>query len=218
MPGLGRLPAPDPRDRAYSMLTLIAETPPTPRRFRYWNASGWWGDQGWEPQCVGYAWTHWLEDGPVTHPGPVPLVSPAWLYGSAQKVDEWEGEGYAGTSVRAGAKVLHDLGYIDAYLWAFDVDTVVEALLTIGPVVVGTDWYESMFRPEKGQLYIDGRVVGGHAYVLNGVNTDSRRIRVKNSWGRGWGVRGHAWVTIDDMGRLIEDAGEACLAIETGGN
>ena len=211
--GLGRRPAPDERDHAYPMALAVPRT--TTRTRRYWNASGWWGDQGRKPQCVGYAWTHWLEDGPVTHDAPVPIVDPGWLYREAQLVDEWPGEDYDGTSVRAGAKVLQAKGLVGNYLWAESLRDVELALLESGPVVVGTAWYESMFEPDRsGRISIGGGVVGGHAYLLDGVNSARRSIRLKNSWGRTWGRRGFATLSFDDLARLLAEDGEACLATE----
>jgi len=139
------------------------------------------------------------------------------VYRDAQVVDEWPGENYNGTSVRAGAKVLADRGHIGEYRWAWDLETVVRALLDVGPVVVGTNWYSGMFEPNQGIIDISGTVAGGHAYLLNGVNRNKGMIRLKNSWGRDWGSRGHAYISFEDMDRLIKEDGEACLALEIGG-
>ncbi len=112
-------------------------------------------------------------------------MSPAWVYDEAKKVDEWHGEVYPGTNVRAGAKILMREGYISSYHWAWDADTVARAILETGPVVVGTDWFMHMFYPdERGRIEIGGRVAGGHAYTLDGVNTETGWMRLKNSWGR----------------------------------
>ena len=45
--------------------------------------------------------------------------------------------------------------------------------------------------------------MGGHAYVINGVNTIKKQFRLKNSWGRKWGQGGHAFISFDDMKKLI---------------
>lgn len=92
---------------------------------------------------------------------------------------------------------------------------MVKALLEVGPVVVGTWWYSGMMNPDKdGLVYPIGNKLGGHAYVLNGVNTNKGLVRIKNSWSRKWGRRGYAWLSIDDLDLLIKDDGEACLATE----
>jgi hypothetical protein len=212
--GLGRRQAPDENDLRYLMSARVPEV--VTRDSRYWSTRGWWGDQDGEPKCVAFAWDHWLEDGPMTHVrAPAPIVDPHFLYAEAQKIDEWPGEGYDGTSVRAGAKVLQRLGYIHRYEWAFDVETVVRALLEVGPVVVGTNWYDSMFEPSAdGLVSVRGRVVGGHAYKLDGANRRTAIVRAKNSWGRGWGRRGFFALTFEDLDRLIREDGEACLAVE----
>lgn len=210
--GLGRRFAIDVRDLDHRVRQVSA---PLPKAYRYWNANGWWGDQGSTPQCVAYAWTHWLEDGPITQPGTTPVVVPGQLYAAAQKVDEWEGEAYDGTSVRAGAKVLQSLGLIAEYQWAYTLDEVARTVLEEGPMVVGTNWYDSMFEPdEAGFLEADGRLAGGHAWVIDGVNTRAAYFRMKNSWGRGWGTRGFALVSFETFDRLLHEDGEACIAKE----
>lgn len=213
MTAFGRLPAADERDHAYAMMTAVAARRAPTRTYRYWG-SGWVGDQFDKPHCVGFSWVHWLEDGPVTQPGTAPVVPPATLYAEAQVIDEWPGTDYEGTSVRAGAKVLQARGFIESYLWAYDVPTIAKAILSVGPVVVGTNWYDGMMDPDTGRVRVSGVPVGGHAYLLNGVNVTKGTFRIKNSWGSEWGIGGTATIDFESMQRLIDEDGEACLAIE----
>lgn len=211
---LGRVYINDERDKKYlieNKLTL----PKTILTTKYWDSDVWWGNQGNTPQCVGYAWSHWIEDGPVTHDGTPPSINPTLIYSEAQKMDEWYGENYDGTSVRGGAKYLKSTNKISSYLWTYDLNVLIDTVLTKGPVVVGTNWYTSMFRPDKnGLIRATGRVAGGHAYVINGVDKNKKLFRIKNSWGREWGKSGYAFISFSDMGRLIKQNGEVCLAIE----
>ena len=219
LPGLGRLPAPDPRDATYPLRTALVSAPtPVPRRWR-WYASMWWGNQLQTSQCVGYAWAHWLEDGPVAQPGIPPIVAPADLYREAQLVDEWAGEDYDGTSVRAGAKVLKAMGFIQEYRWATSLQDMIDAVKYVGPVVVGTNWYSNMFDyqlvyPILSTIDVSGSLAGGHAWVLNGVDDDRGVFRGKNSWGCVWGWGGSFLIDMEDVERLLNEDGEACIGLE----
>lgn len=210
--GLGRLPAKDPQDAKFLMRAMLPEEPIRRSRY-YW--SGWFGDQGNGSSCVGFSWTHWLTAGPVTQ------VSRSWdpfarnMYLEAQKVDEWEGEDYEGTSVRAGAKVLQAKGFISEYRWAWTGDEVIRAVLDVGPVVVGTNWHLDMFFPDvNGFIKVGGPVEGGHAYLIDGANWDRKVVRIKNSWGRGWGRMGRGYMSFADLNMLMAAEGEAVLATE----
>lgn len=213
---LGRVEKRDERDLNYLISDKLPITQSTPKiTSKYWQDDLWWGNQGSTPQCVGYAWAHWIDDGPVTHGGPYPSINPSVIYTEAQKLDEWVGENYDGTSVRGGAKYLKAAGKIRSYLWAFNVTTLVNTVLSIGPVVVGTNWYTGMFYPDRnGLIRVSGRLAGGHAYQINGVDTITQRFRIKNSWGQSWGQQGHAFISFTDMARLIKEGGEICLAVE----
>jgi hypothetical protein len=150
----------------------------------------------------------------MTHPQAGPAEAPTALYKAAQQVDEWPGEDYDGTSVRAGAKVLRGLGFVSEYRWATTVEEVALALVSTGPVVLGTRWDEPMFEPDAaGFVHPDGKGVGGHAYLAIGVNRTLGRVRCLNSWGD-WGQGGRFWLSFSDLEELLADQGEACLAIE----
>lgn len=222
---LGRTFEEDPRDADYPISEVVPRVPDGSGEGKTWNYHwplGWWGDQGRTPHCVAYAWLHWAEDGPRTRrpypAGSGPAADPANVYGRAQRRDRWPGESYDGTSVRAGAKVLEALGMIDEYRWAESPRDVRRALLTTGPLVCGTWWWTGMMNADDdGFVSRTGGKVGGHAFKVDGINLDRGFVRAKNSWGRGWGDRGYFRVRLDDFWRLLEDEGEACLAIPEGG-
>lgn len=212
--GLGRLPASDPQDTNYLMAALPTMEV-TDRKWRYWVDGYWFGDQGSTSECVEYSWHHWVQCAPIKPRGSGPYWPLGSVYDEAQTLDEWEGEDYDGTSVRAGAKVLQKLGYIESYHWAWDIDTLVNALLTTGPVVVGTLWTNGMFNPDyRGIVRPTGGMAGGHAYCATGVNINTEMIRFKNSWSKSWGRTGRFWMSFDDFAKLLDEDGEACLAVE----
>lgn len=215
--GLGRLHNVDERDRQYPAKMLLADSLPD-RKFRYWWDHGIWLDQGNTPQCTAYSALHFLEDGSVTQfplkPGAPPISNPVHIYNEAQKRDGFPLP-HDGSTIRAVMKVLTIKRLVTAYYWAWDLETLVDTVLHHSPVIVGTNWYRGMFYPDKdGIIKVAGANAGGHAYVINGVNVEKRLLRIKNSWGRDWGAKGRAWISFDDMARLIGENAEVAIATE----
>jgi hypothetical protein len=71
------------------------------------DPDAWWDfyDQGSEGACVGFGISRLASQlNRKAYDG-------FWLYHEAQKVDEWPGESYDGTSVRAGLDVLRKVGH-----------------------------------------------------------------------------------------------------------
>jgi hypothetical protein len=142
-------------------------------------------------------------------------VDPVGVYDLAQHVDEFPGENYEGTTVRAGAKVLRAIGAIGAYEWAWDAKVLARHVLTVGPVVVGTDWHMGMHVPgTRGLVELDGEYLGGHAWLVDGWDGARQEFRAKNSWGRNWGDRGRFRIALKDMQTLLDADGEACVGVE----
>lgn len=208
--GLGRLPAADLRDTAYPLRALTPEYAPMPN-YRTWFAPHSW-NQGATSMCVGFSWHHFLLASPLpNNRGPLPEQ----IYRQAQLLDEFPGEGYDGTTVRAGAKALQALGLVTAYHWASTAEEVAEYLLMKGPVVFGTDWLEGMDKPGPlGFAKATGRGRGGHAYLCIGYNRSSGNFRFLNSWGPEWGDMGRFTMTGEDVAKLLAGGGEACAAVE----
>lgn len=195
----GRVHKPDERDKKYRIKRCKID-----RAVRYWPNRVHL-NQGSTPACVGYAWAHWLLNAPITQ-----CVNALGIYEIARRFDEYYGENYEGTSVRAGADVLRMLGFVTEYRWAWTLPPVIETLLDKGPIVAGVNWREDMMEPDaNGFIHATGAAVGGHAILLNGVNLTEQKIRVHQSWD--WCK---AWISFADMKRLLSDDGECCLAIE----
>lgn len=211
--GLGRLASLDERDRQF-LLPRRASV----RTFQSWLAPGPVLDQGATSQCVAYSGGKYL----LAHPVVNRLPDLAQLYRECQQTDEWPGEDYDGTSVRALMKVLQRRGLISEYRWAFDVPTLTGTLLDRGPVVMGTTWTMDMFMPDRhGYIFPTGETVGGHAYILVACNMTRKNpdgsvgaVRMINSWGPGWGQSGRAWITLNSVKQLLDDWGEAAMATE----
>lgn len=178
-------------------------------------------DQGATSQCVAYAGVRYLVSGPVRN---LPVNFEA-LYRECLRNDEWEGEDVeGGTSVGALFKVLKARGVVSEYRWGFDAETVVDHLLTKGPVVMGTLWSDEMANVgSDGYLTVGNlaRARDGHSWCATGANRRRRNpdrswgaVRSPNSWGPRWGDGGRFWVSFGDLDKLIKADGEACVAME----
>ena len=216
----------DERSREFPVAPLTAGRP-RPKAV-YWGGPKSRLDQGREGACVGFAWTNELLAQPVVTKLPIhPNDFALNLYRSARKVDEWEGEAYAGTSILAGAKVTQMGGFISGYRWAFSIDEVLDALAFMGPVVLGIPWLESMYGTLPGGLVdISGKQVGGHAITATGYGVKSfpvstlegkrakrteEVVRWRNSWGKSYGVDGDGYIRVADLEYLLKGHGEACV-------
>lgn len=203
----------DSRSRLYPIRTLLAAPYASPWPRSYTWRCGTVLDQGREGACVGFGWAHELAARPVVVPG-VTANSAQAIYRHAQRIDVWEGEDYEGTSVLAGAKAVQAGGYMDEYRWAFGLDDLRLAVGSHGPAVIGVNWYAGMFDTDSaGYVRVTGDVVGGHCVVVHGVSQRTGRFRIRNSWGPDWGVNGEAWVSFDDMARLLGENGEAVIPV-----
>jgi len=232
-PRLGRVPEWDARNNDYPVGPLLLGAAGEVES-KQWLVPT-LGNQRREGACVGFAFSHEL----VAHPAAWDFTPPGWrwpwidgptwglerfatsLYHQAQRIDPWPGGEYpgaspamAGTSLLAGVKVLHRLGYLREYRWATTVDDVTRTVSTLGPVVLGCAWYDSMYEPDR-QAWIKpvGRPVGGHALLISGVFPDSEHVVVTNSWGRRWGLNGNARLAFTDLETLLGLQGEVCVPL-----
>jgi hypothetical protein len=240
-PHFGRLILKDERSKEHPMRKLAAKPPSVKmRKERSWRPR-WKGDQGSSSMCTAFSFLHLFESEPINHPrsygrfkgAPTPVLDPRILYCEAQQIDPWPGgcgqlmhqDAYDGTSVLAMMKVAQNRGFISEYAWEFNnVDTIVDALLNHGPVIVGTDWFENMslkvgqHNQQEALLIPTGRLEGGHAYLLDGVNLSKgakgKEIRILNSWGKMWGWSGHAYMSLETLDFLLRRDGEAVIVKE----
>lgn len=225
LPKLDWVPRHDPRSRDYPIRAAIGNA--VPRRSKKYTP-GLTLDQRREGACVGFAWTGEALSTPVRVDLPKLAHRPAnitqpdslarWVYREALKIDEWDGEEDTGTSVLAGAKILKNrLGVLKEYRWAFNIDDLVDGLISTGPAVLGIPWLEDMYEAPNGVLTASGHEVGGHSILAYGYSMEDPRIDgengvlLHNSWGEDWGVKGNAIIRETELAMLLAHQGEACI-------
>lgn len=207
---LDRLESFDARSREYPIRGLLASTA---IKSKVWRCDPRL-DQGSEGACVGFGWAHELAAAPVRRKATAETAR--HIYTQAQKIDEWAGEDYEGTSVLAGAKVVKAMGRMPEYRWGFGIDDVLVTLSNHGPVVLGLPWKDSMFQPaDSGFLDTSGTISGGHCILARGIRIKNGKpfVVLRNSWGRWFGLGGDCFIWADDLEALLTDGGEACVPV-----
>jgi len=227
MQNLGRRVSVDDRDRNFLLRRKLPPPGTTMPTRKTWAINAKSLDQGGTSTCIGHAWKNFLRCAPMqtVKSGPTP-----WdIYRGAVAVDEWSDNDDeaslpdgdpgmdSGTSVRAGAEAVLKAGRLKTYLWAFDLQSLIQWVLTQGPAVLGIDWYSSFNTPNaEGIIKITpmARVEGGHAILCRGIDLTRSLALLTNSWGDGYGISGEVRIPLTDLERLLHQQGDCCTASE----
>lgn len=219
---LGRIEEPKPEQANYllsSLMEAVDLEEELPDK-RYWRSTVNL-NQGATGTCVGHGFAHRMEDYPI--PRPNLQVDPFEIYRRACHLDPWDDNDNEdlnyGTSVDAGARACRQMGLIDAFYWAWDVETAKHFILLQGPLVIGIGWPEDFFDPQP-EYYADGRtrmtlnpggpIAGGHCVEVRAYNSIADVFVIKNSWGLQWGANGQACIRGTVMKGLMDEGGEFC--------
>lgn len=179
-------------------------------------------DQGNVGSCTGNEQVGALGTGPVFDA--LPAGHPALdedlalkVYSGAETID---GDGpYPpndnGSSGPSAAQVAKNLGLISGYQHCFSLAAVLDALES-GPVGIGSNWYDSMDRPDSSGLVSvspGAGIRGGHEYLCRGKDMDKKLLYFDNSWGTGFGLNGSFTYSFDTLTRLLAEQGDATVSL-----
>lgn len=153
-------------------------------------------------------------------------VSPRMLYEMAKRYDEWPGEDYEGSSIRAAMKGWHRHGVCRESLWKYEAGVpgrpspgrladagkrplgnyfrvrhlhlshMHAALREVGILYGSARVHEGWVRPRRGRIVQSTAYIGGHAFAI--VGYDAKGLWIQNSWGETWGDGGFAHLSYDD--------------------
>jgi hypothetical protein len=118
-----------------------------------------------------------------------------------------------GSSGPACGKTAKALGLATGYTHAFTYDALRSALQS-GPVLIGIDWYNSMFNPKPdGQIVVDkaSGLAGGHELMIREYDAVNDIVWADNSWGPSWGVAGRAYFKGAHLRTLLSDGGDVTV-------
>ncbi len=213
---LGRLLFHDERSRGFP-----APTSGTVQSVSH-KHSGPWLDQGSVSSCTGNMLAQLCNTLPHHRPRGRYKREPDAIgyYTRATQLDTFPGEYPAqdtGSTGLAVCKAGVEAGVIGSYDHAFGLDHAIEAL-QLQPQGWGINWYEGMFNPDRhGVVAPTGALVGGHEFLVYGVDMTNQWIECGNSWGPRWGLRGRFRIALPDAARLLGENGDVVVPQPTGG-
>lgn len=213
VPGMGRtIIQHDPRSKDFAARTLLGMPISLSRHNQMWKR-GLPYDQGQTSICVAETGKGLLNTTPNSRRLPYhqrSRLDVMELYHGAQRLDQWPGENYDGTSALGLCKYLLSMNLIKEYRWCFSVDDVIDTLVNLGPVGIGVKWMSNMMDTDaNGFVHATGSEVGGHEVEINSVNISDKYFGITNSWGSNWGIKGRCKLSWDDLTLLLADSGDA---------
>ena len=169
-------------------------------------------DQGNEGTCVGHAATNLLLAGPSAHQNFSEFATESLAHQFARALylrASGDVTYQQGMYPRDACATLRAEGFVESYWKVLQVEDIITALLTFGPVMIAVPWYESMYAPVKGyvRVNLNSAHVGYHALAVTGIDMAPDDgslpfVRLQNSWGSEWGTNGTARLTIENLRKL----------------
>ena len=89
---------------------------------------------------------------------------------------------------------------IGAYSQVTTLEEILLVLHTVGPLFIAMNVTESFMQPAADgniQANPTGEDLGGHCIALLAAKKSTRRFKIANSWGKGWGEHGYANLDFD---------------------
>lgn len=181
------------------------------------------------PECVAFSiskYKNWCDKYAYSAP---------WLYARCKEIDGYPGDG---TNARAACDVLRTLGHVRTVsgvpvkagpvkahgiagnTWATTVDEIrnVFASEKPQPVLIGIDWLNAWFTPERSAVTHEfqlqapsrgGGSAGGHEIGIWACSDKRQAFGLSNTWGDGWPPL--VWMPYTTMDWLFARSADACV-------
>jgi hypothetical protein len=223
----------DPRSLNFRAAPRQTTMPATGRVWRHGAVL----DQGQEGACVGFGSAGAVAADPLHRSGVTDTYARNW-YKAAQRLDDWPGEAYEGTSVLAGCLEGRRRKMWTGFRWAKHPAELAAGINDdrLGPAIVGVQWSPDLYDvPASGLLDAGVKLDSdlGHCVLLFGYApawpdcTPALRAELDaiglaraaqklqapgypllNSWGPGWGDGGVALAPVQLVQRWVDARGE----------
>lgn len=180
-------------------------------------------DQGQLGSCTANAALGLMATEPYFEPGRLAALTEdraVSLYEEETKLDDTQIPGQyppddTGSTGAWSMKALMNWGWISNYVHTRNTHVAL-GLLNTGPISIGVHWYQSMFTPDKdGNIPVDPQsgLAGGHQVAVVANDVTRQAVRIRNSWGTGWGDQGHAWLPWTSLDFLLHKGGDVVQPI-----
>jgi len=215
---------PDPRNYLLDTAALAPQAAVLDRKMYTMVNPDFRIDQGHEGTCVGHGHTNLLMAGPSEHRLYPEFETEEKAHQFARRLYlEASGDTTYQTGMFPGdaCAKLKEWGLIDSYWSVPQVDDVITALLTFGPVGLTLPWYFSMYDGNNGKgdkvlaeqygnywikVNMESIFIGYHWIIVTGIDLAPddgapEWLRIQNSWGD-WGWNGTGRLTVENFRRL----------------
>jgi hypothetical protein len=114
---------------------------------------------------------------------------------------------------------MREVGLLKEWRWNFSADDILLSIPNLGPVVLGINWYDSMYSAPGGVVTVNGSLAGGHCILAMATRKagvifpDEPAICLFNSWGPSWGLNGRGWIRRSALQKLMSEQGEAAVPV-----
>lgn len=223
----------DPRSLEFRAAAGVVKMPTAGRIWKHGAVL----DQGAEGACVGYGSAGAVAADPLHRSGVTNAYARSW-YKAAQRLDDWPGEAYEGTSVLAGCLEGRRRGMWSGFRWAKRSAELAAGIVKdeLGPAIIGVQWSADLYTvPSTGLLDAGVRLDPnlGHCVLLFGyapawadctpqlraeldtigLATAAQKLKAPafpllNSWGLPWGDGGVALAPVALVDRWFAARGE----------
>jgi hypothetical protein len=95
---------------------------------------------------------------------------------------------------------------IKSYARLTTLSEMKRCLIQYGCFIIGVDITEKWDTPANGVIDAGGEIIGYHEIVFVGFNDNTRRVKIRNSWGKLWGDNGYGYIGYDTFMKTVCDA------------
>jgi len=92
-----------------------------------------------------------------------------------------------------------DFHFLPSFVTVDGLDKIKAQIYAGNPVVFGLMGTDEFLRYSSGTYVQRGDPEWGHAMVIVGYDDERAAVKIRNSWGTDWGIKGYGWISYDSI-------------------